>query len=161
MWRGGLGSAYLLPALSLAGASIASPCSVSTSGSRRKVHDVAHARLRVRLVRQTKPSTSCREASGNRLAPGHTNLCLAHNHRNSLLRVVLTEQRILLPLQVTKLSTPRSAVPLTSATHPSRLRGATVDSTKSCAGGGRMTQIHRIPILIPKALRLTESYRHF
>jgi hypothetical protein len=26
MWRGGLGAAYLLPALSCAGASIASPC---------------------------------------------------------------------------------------------------------------------------------------
>jgi hypothetical protein len=26
MWRGGLGSAYLLPALSSAGASLASPC---------------------------------------------------------------------------------------------------------------------------------------
>ncbi len=30
MWRGGLGAAYLLPALSFAGASIALPCSVST-----------------------------------------------------------------------------------------------------------------------------------
>jgi hypothetical protein len=26
MWRGGVGAAYLLPALSLAGASLASPC---------------------------------------------------------------------------------------------------------------------------------------
>ena len=33
MWRGGLGSAYLLPAFSSAGASIAGPCSVSTSRS--------------------------------------------------------------------------------------------------------------------------------
>ena len=32
-WRGGLGEAYLLPALSSAGASIAPPCSVSTSRS--------------------------------------------------------------------------------------------------------------------------------
>jgi len=32
-WRGGLGRAYLLPALSLAGASLAFPCSVSTSRS--------------------------------------------------------------------------------------------------------------------------------
>jgi len=32
-WRGGLGAAYLLPALSFAGASLASPCSVSTSRS--------------------------------------------------------------------------------------------------------------------------------
>jgi hypothetical protein len=33
MWRGGLGSAYLLPALSAAGASLSGPCSVSTSRS--------------------------------------------------------------------------------------------------------------------------------
>src|SRR5262249_12643352 len=33
MWRGGLGLAYPLPALSVAGASIAWPCSVSTSRS--------------------------------------------------------------------------------------------------------------------------------
>ena len=33
MWRGGLGSAYLLPALSSAGASLSGPCSVSTSRS--------------------------------------------------------------------------------------------------------------------------------
>jgi hypothetical protein len=32
-WRGGLGAAYLLPALSFAGASITVPCSVSTSRS--------------------------------------------------------------------------------------------------------------------------------
>ena len=32
-WRGGLGGAYRLPALSVAGASLASPCSVSTSRS--------------------------------------------------------------------------------------------------------------------------------
>ena len=33
MWRGGLGSAYLVPALSSAGASLSGPCSVSTSRS--------------------------------------------------------------------------------------------------------------------------------
>ena len=33
MWRGGLGSAYRLPALSYAGASLSKPCSVSTSRS--------------------------------------------------------------------------------------------------------------------------------
>ncbi|MGH8478914.1 MAG: hypothetical protein ACREXK_04895, partial [Gammaproteobacteria bacterium] len=33
MWRGGLGLAYLFPALSFAGASLATPCSVSTSRS--------------------------------------------------------------------------------------------------------------------------------
>ena len=92
MWRGGVGAAYLLPALSFAGASLASHASVSTSrssnrtglfqasGSRRKCHDVAHGKLLVLLVRQTRPSTSCRDVSGNRLAAGHTSLCLAHNH---------------------------------------------------------------------------------
>jgi hypothetical protein len=30
VWRGGLGAAYLFPALSSAGASLAGPCSVST-----------------------------------------------------------------------------------------------------------------------------------
>jgi len=70
MWRGGLGSAYLLPALSLTGASIASPCSVSTSrssnrtcgttasGSRGKSHGFAHGKLLVCLVRQIRPSTA-------------------------------------------------------------------------------------------------------
>src|SRR3984893_3553051 len=33
MWRGGVGAAYLLPALSSAGASLAEPCFVSTSRS--------------------------------------------------------------------------------------------------------------------------------
>ncbi len=92
MWRGGLGAAYRFPALSAAGASLAGPCSVSTSrssnrmcgfpasGSRRKGHDVAHGSLLVRLVRQTRPSTSCRDASGNLLVAGHTSLCLAHSH---------------------------------------------------------------------------------
>jgi hypothetical protein len=62
MCRGGLGSAYLLPALSSAGASLSGPCSVSASrssnrtglfqasGSRRKFHQVAHGKLLVRLV---------------------------------------------------------------------------------------------------------------
>src|SRR3982074_2373129 len=92
MWRGGLGLAYLFPALSAAGASLARPYSVSTSrssnricglpasGSRRKVHDIAHGKLLVRLVRRTRPSTSCRDAVGNRLVAGHDTLCLAHNH---------------------------------------------------------------------------------
>jgi hypothetical protein len=49
------------------------------SGSRRKVHDVAHGRWRGRLLRRTRPSTWCREALENRLVPDIT-LCLAHNH---------------------------------------------------------------------------------
>jgi len=95
MWRGVLGAAYLFPALSSAGASIAIPCSVSTSrssnrtgpfqasGSRRKVHDVAHGKLLVRLVRQTRPSPLCMAASGNFLVAGHDTLCLAHSHCRS------------------------------------------------------------------------------
>jgi len=81
-----------VPALSFAGASLASPCFrfhipliepdglFQASGSRRKCHDVAHGKLLVLLVRQTRPSTSCRDVSGNRLAAGHPSLCLAHNH---------------------------------------------------------------------------------
>jgi len=91
MWRGGVGAAYLLPALSLVGASLASPCfrfhipliepdgRISRSGSRRKVHEVAHGRLRVHFLRRTRPSMLCREASENCLVPDIT-LCLAHNH---------------------------------------------------------------------------------
>jgi len=87
MWRGGLGLAYLFPALSAAGASLAGgpaggrgkagPYFVSTSrssnrtgafrasGSRRRVHVIAHGRLRVRLGKQTRPSTLCKAAFGN------------------------------------------------------------------------------------------------
>ena len=58
-WRGGLGRAYLLPALSFAGASLAQPCSVSTSrssnrtcgfpasGSRTRTHAFAHEKVAV------------------------------------------------------------------------------------------------------------------
>jgi len=67
-------------------------CSVSTprssnrtgafraSGSRRKAHEVAHGKLRVRAVRRTKPSTSCKSASGNCWVAGQDTLCLAHSH---------------------------------------------------------------------------------
>jgi hypothetical protein len=91
MWRGGVGAAYLLPALSSAGASIATPCfrfhipliepdgRISRFRLSEKGHDVAHGRRLVRLVRRTRPSTSCREARENRLVPDIT-LCLAHNH---------------------------------------------------------------------------------
>ena len=92
MWRSGLGGVYLLPALSLAGASRTPPCSVSTSrssnrtggfpasGSRRKDHGFAHGKLRVRSVKRTKPSTSCNAASGYCPVAGHVNLCLVHSH---------------------------------------------------------------------------------
>jgi hypothetical protein len=67
MWRGGVGLAYLFPALSFAGASLAWPCSVSTSrssnrtcainasGSRRKHHGFAHEKLCVRSVSLVRP----------------------------------------------------------------------------------------------------------
>jgi len=83
VWRGGLGSAYPLPALSFAGASLTEPCSVSTprsstrtcatnaSGSRRKGHVFAHGKLRVRSLSRTKPRTSWRDASGNLFIAGH------------------------------------------------------------------------------------------
>src|SRR5258708_21484691 len=45
MWRGGVGAAYLFPALSSAGASIARPCSVSTSRSSNQDGPVSGIRL--------------------------------------------------------------------------------------------------------------------
>ena len=45
MWRGGLGSAYLFPVLSPSGASLAAPCSVSTSRSSNL--DVRISRIRL------------------------------------------------------------------------------------------------------------------
>ena len=67
MWRGGVGLVYLFPALSSAGASLAWPCSVSTSrssnrtcainasGSRRKHHGFAHEKLCVRSASLVRP----------------------------------------------------------------------------------------------------------
>jgi hypothetical protein len=92
VWRGGLGGVYPLPALSAAGASLTPSCSVSTprssnrtgaanaSGSRRKVHEFAHGKLRGRVVRRTSPSTLWRWTSGNRPVPNPRTLCLAHSH---------------------------------------------------------------------------------
>jgi hypothetical protein len=91
MWRGGVGTAYQLPALSSAGASLASPCfrfhipliepdvRISRFRLSEKGHEVAHGRWRGRLLRRTRPRTLCREALENRLVPDLT-LCLAHNH---------------------------------------------------------------------------------
>ena len=45
MWRGGLGSAYLFPALSSAGVSLAAPCSVSTSRSSNLEVRISRIRL--------------------------------------------------------------------------------------------------------------------
>jgi hypothetical protein len=78
-----VGGVYLLPALSSAGASLASPCfrfhipliepdgRISASGPRRKVHEVAHGRWRGRLLRRTRPSTLCGEALEKPLGPRH------------------------------------------------------------------------------------------
>jgi hypothetical protein len=75
-----------LPALSAAGASLTPSCSVSTprssnrtgaanaSGSRRKVHEFAHGKLRGRVVRRTSPSTLWRWTSGNRPSAQPTHL---------------------------------------------------------------------------------------
>ena len=49
VWRGGLGLAYLLPALSLAGASLASPCSVSTPRSSNRAGRFPAPGFRTRL----------------------------------------------------------------------------------------------------------------
>jgi hypothetical protein len=69
-WRGCLGQAHRLPALSSAGASLAWPCPVSTSrssnrtsgfaasGSRRRHHEFAHGKLCRRTVRSKRTSTS-------------------------------------------------------------------------------------------------------
>jgi hypothetical protein len=55
-------------------------CAFRASGSRRKAHEVAHGKLRVRAVSRTKPSSSCKAASGNCLVAGQDTLCLAHSH---------------------------------------------------------------------------------
>ena len=92
MWRGGLGLAYLFPALSSAGASLAGPYSVSTSrssnrtcrfpasGSRRKRHEFAHEKLRFRCVSRTSPNVVYRLSRGNLPNAGHGTLCLMHSH---------------------------------------------------------------------------------
>ena len=60
MWRGGLGAAYLFPALSPAGASLAGPCSVSTSRSSNRTGGVtaSGSRKRLTLFCVTPPATS-------------------------------------------------------------------------------------------------------
>jgi hypothetical protein len=92
MWRGSVGLAYPFPALSSAGASLASPCPVSTSrssnrtcgfpasGSRWKHHDFAHEKLLVRSGSRISPSVSYRCSSGNFPVPGFDTLCFLHSH---------------------------------------------------------------------------------
>jgi hypothetical protein len=53
------------------------------SGSRRKVHGVAHGKLLVRVVIRARPSLSCREASGYFLIADPCRLCLARSHLNT------------------------------------------------------------------------------
>jgi hypothetical protein len=57
-------------------------CGFPASGSRRKGHDVAHGKLRVPWVRQTRLSTSCIDVSGNRLVSGPAH----RNHPPSLVQ---------------------------------------------------------------------------
>src|ERR1700722_12761912 len=57
MWRGGLGAPYLFPALSSAGASLGSPCSVSTSRSSNRTGGSPASGSRRRLTRS--PTESC------------------------------------------------------------------------------------------------------
>ena len=93
MWRGGLGKAYPLPTLSSVGASLARPCSVSTSrssnrtcgfpasGSRTRPYAFAHGRSRVRSVSRTSPNLSYRNWSGNCRVPLlPCFLCFRRNH---------------------------------------------------------------------------------
>src|SRR5271155_622074 len=55
MWRGGLGSAYRLPALSSGGASLSGPCSVSTSRSSNRTCGFAASGSRRRLTQSPRP----------------------------------------------------------------------------------------------------------
>ena len=55
MWRGGLGSAYRLPALSVAGASLSGPCSVSTSRSSNRTCLFQASVSRRRLTQSPRP----------------------------------------------------------------------------------------------------------
>ena len=48
-----------------------------------KTHAFAHGKLRVRVIRRTSPSTSCRWASENLAVPIPRTLCLAHSHWRS------------------------------------------------------------------------------
>ena len=105
-WRGCLGLAYLLPALSVAGASIASPCPVSTprssnrtgpfkaSGSRTRLdHPFAHGEPPPHPRRLCSPRSSYKWPFGNRVFPGPRTLYLAFNHRRSRYRTWLSTRR--------------------------------------------------------------------
>ena len=71
MWRGGLGAAYLFPPLSSGGASIASPCSVSTSrSSNRTCGFPASGSPTAVAFRRTPPTLSRRLHLKAKLVPG-------------------------------------------------------------------------------------------
>src|SRR4051812_39465523 len=104
--RGGVGSAYLFPALSVAGASIASPCPVSSprssnrtgpfkaSGSRTRLdHPFAHGERPAHPRRLYSPRVSYKWPFGNRVFPGPRTLYLAFSHRRSRYRTWLSTRR--------------------------------------------------------------------
>ena len=77
MWRGGLGAAYLFPPLSSGGASIASPCSVSTSrSSNRTCGFPASGSPTAIAFRRTPPTLSRRLHLKAKLVPGSPGLSL-------------------------------------------------------------------------------------
>src|SRR6202035_4957502 len=67
MWRGGLGALYLFPALSSAGASLSSPCSVSTSRSSNRTGGFPASGSRRRLT--LSPTESCVSVCSNEQDP--------------------------------------------------------------------------------------------
>ena len=77
MWRGGVGAAYLFPPLSSGGASIASPCSVSTSrSSNRTCGFPASGSPTAVAFRHTLPTLSRRLHLKAKLVPGSPGLSL-------------------------------------------------------------------------------------
>ena len=77
MWRGGLGAAYLFPPLSSGGASIASPCSVSTSRSSNRTYGFpASGSPTAVAFRRTPPTLSRRLHLKAKLVPGSPGLSL-------------------------------------------------------------------------------------
>jgi len=96
MWRGGLGTAYLFPALSSAGVSLAAPCSVSTSRS-------SNLDMRISRIRLTEEASRLRprKAGYPRLEPDQTKLVVDVAIRNTVdrrpLKLVLSAQPLTKP----------------------------------------------------------------
>ena len=55
-------------------------CATNASGPRRKRHDFAHEKLRVRLVIRTRPKCSCSLSSENFPDADPDTLCFARSH---------------------------------------------------------------------------------